>query len=113
MDFKVADLNLAAYGRKEIELAEHEMPGLMAMRERYGKEQPLAGPRIAGALAKLIMPGDDPGARLDRIVDVMWTTYQEPYFWASTELWTAARTDPRGSSRSRTRTRPAEALRAP
>ena len=37
MDFKVADLTLAAYGRKEIELAEHEMPGLMAMRERYGK----------------------------------------------------------------------------
>ena len=50
MDFKVADLNLAAYGRKEIELAEHEMPGLMAMRERYGKEQPLSGARIAGSL---------------------------------------------------------------
>ena len=50
MDFKVADLTLAAYGRKEIELAEHEMPGLMAMRERYGKEQPLAGARIAGSL---------------------------------------------------------------
>ena len=50
MDFNVADLNLAAYGRKEIELAEHEMPGLMAMRERYGKEQPLKGARIAGSL---------------------------------------------------------------
>ena len=50
MDFKVADLSLAAYGRKEIELAEHEMPGLMAMRERYGNEQPLAGARIAGSL---------------------------------------------------------------
>jgi adenosylhomocysteinase len=50
MDFHVADLNLAAYGRKEIELAEHEMPGLMAMRERYGKEQPLKGARIAGSL---------------------------------------------------------------
>ena len=50
MDFHVADLNLAAYGRKEIELAEHEMPGLMAMRERYGKEQPLTGARIAGSL---------------------------------------------------------------
>jgi len=50
MDFKVADLTLAAYGRKEIELAEHEMPGLMAMRERYGKEQPLKGARIAGSL---------------------------------------------------------------
>ena len=50
MDFHVADLNLAAYGRKEIELAEHEMPVLMAMRERYGKEQPLKGARIAGSL---------------------------------------------------------------
>ena len=50
MDFKVADLTLAAYGRKEIELAEHEMPGLMAMRERYGDEQPLKGARIAGSL---------------------------------------------------------------
>ena len=50
MDFKVADLSLAAYGRKEIELAEHEMPGLMAMRERFGASQPLAGARIAGSL---------------------------------------------------------------
>jgi adenosylhomocysteinase len=50
MDFKVADLNLADYGRIEIELAEHEMPGLTAMRERYGKDKPLAGARIAGSL---------------------------------------------------------------
>jgi adenosylhomocysteinase len=50
MDHHVADLTLAAYGRKEIELAEHEMPGLMAMRERYGKDQPLKGARIAGSL---------------------------------------------------------------
>ena len=50
MDFKVADLSLAEFGRKEIALAEHEMPGLMAMRERYATEQPLAGARIAGSL---------------------------------------------------------------
>jgi adenosylhomocysteinase len=50
MDFKVADLSLADYGRAEIELAEHEMPGLMAMRERYGDSKPLAGARIAGSL---------------------------------------------------------------
>jgi adenosylhomocysteinase len=50
MDFKVADLSLADYGRTEITLAEHEMPGLMAMRERYGASQPLAGARIAGSL---------------------------------------------------------------
>jgi len=50
MDFKVADLSLADFGRTEIELAEHEMPGLMAMRARYGTEKPLAGARIAGSL---------------------------------------------------------------
>src|SRR4051812_42153007 len=49
-DFKVADLSLAAFGRKEIRLAEHEMPGLMALREEFGEEQPLAGARIAGSL---------------------------------------------------------------
>jgi adenosylhomocysteinase len=50
LDFKVADLSLAAFGRKEIQLAEHEMPGLMAMREEYGDSQPLAGARISGSL---------------------------------------------------------------
>jgi adenosylhomocysteinase len=50
MDFKVADLSLADFGRTEITLAENEMPGLMAMRERYGASKPLAGARIAGSL---------------------------------------------------------------
>ena len=50
MDFKVADLSLADFGRTEITLAEHEMPGLMAMRERFGDSKPLAGARIAGSL---------------------------------------------------------------
>src|SRR4051794_7816236 len=50
MDYKVKDLALADYGRTEITLAEHEMPGLMAMRERYGADKPLAGARIAGSL---------------------------------------------------------------
>ena len=49
-DFKVADLSLAEFGRKEIELAEHEMPGLMAMRAEHGAEQPLRGARITGSL---------------------------------------------------------------
>ena len=49
-DFKVADLSLAEYGRKEIVLAEHEMPGLMAMRAEFGAAQPLAGARITGSL---------------------------------------------------------------
>src|SRR5215207_7560765 len=49
-DFKVADLSLAPWGRKEIELAEHEMPGLMALRAEYTDSQPLAGARIMGSL---------------------------------------------------------------
>jgi adenosylhomocysteinase len=49
-DYKVADLSLAGFGRKEISLAEHEMPGLMALRAEYGDAQPLAGARIAGSL---------------------------------------------------------------
>src|SRR3954466_6903468 len=49
-DFKVADLSLAAFGRKEIELAEHEMPGLMALRAEFTDAQPLAGARITGSL---------------------------------------------------------------
>ncbi|MDQ0585873.1 adenosylhomocysteinase [Streptomyces rishiriensis] len=49
-DFKVADLSLAAFGRKEITLAEHEMPGLMAIRKEYAETQPLAGARITGSL---------------------------------------------------------------
>jgi adenosylhomocysteinase len=50
MDYRVADLSLAEYGRKEITLAEHEMPGLMAMRAQYGESKPLQGARIAGSL---------------------------------------------------------------
>ena len=49
-DFKVADLTLAEFGRKEIVLAEHEMPGLMSMREEFGAAKPLAGARITGSL---------------------------------------------------------------
>ncbi|MFH1571015.1 MAG: adenosylhomocysteinase [Gemmatimonadota bacterium] len=49
-DYKVADLSLAEWGRKEIRLAEKEMPGLMALREEYGPRQPLRGARIAGSL---------------------------------------------------------------
>ena len=49
-DFEVRDLSLAEWGRKEIDLAEREMPGLMALRERFAGEEPLAGARIAGCL---------------------------------------------------------------
>jgi len=50
MDYKVRDISLAALGRKEISIAEKEMPGLMALREKYGAEKPLKGARIAGSL---------------------------------------------------------------
>jgi adenosylhomocysteinase len=49
-DFEVADLSLAGFGRKEIQLAEHEMPGLMAVREEYAPSQPLRGAKITGSL---------------------------------------------------------------
>ena len=49
-DFKVKDINLADFGRKEIEVAEHEMPGLMSIREKYASDKPLAGVRIMGSL---------------------------------------------------------------
>ena len=50
LDYKIADISLAEWGRKEIEIAEKEMPGLMAIREKYGKEKPLNGVRISGSL---------------------------------------------------------------
>ena len=49
-EFKVADIKLADFGRKELDIAEHEMPGLMAVREKYGKDKPLKGVRITGSL---------------------------------------------------------------
>ncbi len=49
-DYKVADIGLADFGRKEIRLAEHEMPGLMSIREEYAASQPLKGARITGSL---------------------------------------------------------------
>ena len=50
LDYKVADISLSEWGRKEIEIAEKEMPGLMAIREKYEKEKPLKDVRIAGSL---------------------------------------------------------------
>ena len=50
MNYKVKDISLAEWGRKEIKLAEAEMPGLMSLREEYGQTKPLSGARIAGCL---------------------------------------------------------------
>jgi adenosylhomocysteinase len=74
MDYKVADLSLAEFGRKELTLAEHEMPGLMAMRERYGKDQPLKGARIAGSLHMTIQTGVLIETLTALGADVRWAT---------------------------------------
>src|SRR5690349_3427564 len=74
MDFKVADLSLAAYGRKELTLAEHEMPGLMEMRRRYADSQPLKGARIAGSLHMTIQTGVLIETLTALGADVRWAT---------------------------------------
>src|SRR5579871_1531427 len=56
-DYVVADISLAPWGRKELDIAETEMPGLMATREEYGASQPLRGARIAGSLHMTIQTG--------------------------------------------------------
>ena len=56
-DYKVKDIALADFGRKELDVAEHEMPGLMATREKYGPQKPLAGVRITGSLHMTIQTG--------------------------------------------------------
>jgi len=73
-DFKVADLSLAEFGRKEIRLAEHEMPGLMALRAEYGDAQPLAGARIAGSLHMTIQTAVLIETLVALGADVRWVT---------------------------------------
>src|SRR3954467_534590 len=73
-DYKVADLSLAAWGRKEILLAEQEMPGLMALREEYGKQQPLKGARIAGCLHMTIQTAVLIETLKELGAEVTWTT---------------------------------------
>jgi adenosylhomocysteinase len=74
MDYKVADLSLADYGRTEITLAEHEMPGLMAMRERYGATKPLAGARIAGSLHMTVQTAVLIETLVDLGAEVRWAS---------------------------------------
>jgi len=70
--FKVADLTLASFGRKEIELAEHEMPGLMSIREEYGKKRPLTGARITGSLHMTIQTAVLIETLVDLGAEVRW-----------------------------------------
>src|SRR6185503_8263347 len=72
--YKVADLSLAEWGRKEIRLAEHEMPGLMALRERYKGQTPLAGARIMGSLHMTIQTAVLIETLVDLGADVRWVS---------------------------------------
>ena len=74
MDYKVADLSLADWGRREITLAEKEMPGLMAIREEYAAKKPLAGARIAGCLHMTIQTAVLIETLLELGADVRWSS---------------------------------------
>lgn len=73
-NYKVKDINLAAWGRKEITLAEAEMPGLMALREQYGASKPLAGARIAGCLHMTIQTAVLIETLVELGADVTWSS---------------------------------------
>lgn len=74
LPYKVKDLSLAAWGRREIILAENEMPGLMALRRKYGESKPLAGARIAGCLHMTIQTAVLIETLVDLGADVTWSS---------------------------------------
>lgn len=74
LPYKVKDINLADWGRKEIELAEAEMPGLMALREEYGKDKPLKGARIAGCLHMTVQTAVLIETLVELGADVTWSS---------------------------------------
>ena len=73
-DYKVADMSLADWGRKEIGIAEHEMPGLMAIRHKYAKDKPLAGVRVTGSLHMTIQTAVLIETLVDLGADVRWAS---------------------------------------
>ena len=73
-DYKVADVTLADWGRREIIIAEKEMPGLMAVREKYGSEKPLAGARVTGSLHMTIQTAVLIETLIDLGADVRWAS---------------------------------------
>jgi len=73
-EFKVADLSLADWGRKEISIAEHEMPGLMSIRRKYAAEKPLAGVRVTGSLHMTIQTAVLIETLVDLGADVRWAS---------------------------------------
>src|SRR4051812_19712244 len=72
--FKVKDISLAEWGRKEIKLAEVEMPGLMSLREEYGAQKPLKGARIAGCLHMTIQTAVLIETLVELGADVTWSS---------------------------------------
>jgi adenosylhomocysteinase len=74
MEYRVADITLADFGRKEIRLAEHEMPGLMALRDRYKGKKPLAGARIAGSLHMTVQTAVLIETLVDLGAEVRWAS---------------------------------------
>ena len=74
LPFKVADLTLAEWGRKEIRIAEHEMPGLMSVRKKYAVEKPLAGVRVTGSLHMTIQTAVLIETLVDLGASVRWAT---------------------------------------
>jgi adenosylhomocysteinase len=73
-DYKVADLSLADWGRKEISIAEHEMPGLMSIRRKYAAQKPLAGVRVTGSLHMTIQTAVLIETLVDLGADVRWAS---------------------------------------
>src|SRR6516225_169168 len=74
LPYKVADLGLADWGRKEISIAEHEMPGLMAIRRKYAAEKPLAGVRVTGSLHMTIQTAVLIETLVDLGADIRWAS---------------------------------------
>src|SRR5438093_2429234 len=73
-DFKVADISLAEFGRKEISIAEHEMPGLMSIRKKYAPQKPLAGVRVTGSLHMTIQTAVLIETLVDLGAEVRWAS---------------------------------------
>src|SRR5687768_2094985 len=73
-DYQVRDINLADWGRKEISIAESEMPGLMAIREEYGSQKPLAGAKVTGSLHMTIQTAVLIETLVELGADVRWAS---------------------------------------
>ena len=74
LPYKVADISLSGFGRKEIDIAEHEMPGLMAIRKKYAAEKPLKGARVMGSLHMTIQTAVLIETLVELGADVRWAS---------------------------------------